>query len=910
MPSPTSEVPLLTFEDSIRSLYHKVGVKSSSSNIVNDDAVPILELDQNVIHILDILSIPHQNSSSAPFSSTIVTRNPKIISRNSAIEAVLNYYVHFAHSLVPLELDKLKQSISRCTYPFLVFQQILALMEMEFSLTVIQSKTVSVENTQSKFLSVQKMILLKELLEEFLSTNDKHIRYGLNRILRDLYTMCSTQSGLDLKILEQFVSLALALPDKLEKYFRTTLEAIVEFSRKEYFQALVHAIRMNALESSEQSGTSNESFMNMISVLVSRLIILGHSKDLVLEWCLDAHIERKWRLLMECMQEDAADVMLPCVLHVSDEFSGLDSAVKMLFECHPSAFRYGWFSVIYKGEILSDSSLQILVESLFHYTTARPAHASVSIEGFLKACKVWSDESHLRMTNIEMHRQITGFILLCMKISKSSNNLFVSQNTSMRSSQTYDPSSICLKCMLSGIQSHLLLSDERSRSFGMYVAEKFATWWSDFDSESLSFEISTDPRDSYLLHLVRPLPSLQNNELLSSQLEIMQIEEKSAEANSETDSLEPFDMSDEEIWSEKAESVSGSVKSELDISPDQNQLRKLISSVHSLPRLLHLLQRFGNADEELISSHGALLAALANIQSAAMPFHKAPGIEDYCPALVKTIMRLDCTRFPQRLEKQVGEYRKSTLIRLSELQPGPVGLMLIRLYVYREQSTLESRSEALTILAAAARGSSGQLTNRAHVEKDTQSDASSVVKLSDVTKESCGRVTKRLNRSLALQKEQQELVVGAGSPEENRFAPVAGVLFSSLLSGLMNASTSSNLYTRDAAILGQIVATMAVFVSTAGMLCLEFRTLLEQLLSICLSLKSHTDPMIRRSVAIAFGSIAEVIPTELLTLDHFESGGASALEWLDHACQNDPDEFVRKFALASAFQWSKKFSGI
>jgi len=268
------------------------------------------------------------------------------------------------------------------------------------------------------------------------------------------------------------------------------------------------------------------------------------------------------------------------------------------------------------------------------------------------------------------------------------------------------------------------------------------------------------------------------------------------------------------------------------------------------------------------------------LNSFAVSAKPYPGLIEYAPELVRSMMSLDEHKFPDELSDAITLSKSTSLVNVAALDPLPTCSILIEDFVYGQNAALSTRARALTILAACARKSCGRFESPVEQPQPEQDSAS----------EKLGINTKTLARSLDNLKMQQAKVL-----TKNRFAPVASDIFSKLIHGLGRSHSSLNLADRDAQTLSQVMATLAVFISCAGPHSMDTRSLCVELLELSNAFRLHSNAIVRRASLICLSTISEALQQNDLISEFAKPSGAddSLMTWLSQSAESDPDDVCR-----------------
>mmetsp|Transcript_4230 Transcript_4230/g.12737 ORF Transcript_4230/g.12737 Transcript_4230/m.12737 type:complete len:784 (+) Transcript_4230:191-2542(+) len=292
------------------------------------------------------------------------------------------------------------------------------------------------------------------------------------------------------------------------------------------------------------------------------------------------------------------------------------------------------------------------------------------------------------------------------------------------------------------------------------------------------------------------------------------------ESGSDTDSLEAYDMSD-------------------DVNSGEN-LRKEIHSTSSALRLLNFIRASNRGDDDASNKPQLLSEALDSLLSTVRA--RVPGAVYYAKELTRTVLAVQPAKYPPDDASLLQEKRAACLDELVAADVKNVGLELVQNVVYRSGAVLSTRSEALRLLATGARRTCGrfeQAVQGGHVE------AQSARRANGPPSKPAGRVIRRSERSLRAKEVETKLV-------RNLFAPAAWALYRALawplaslcsrqdgetfgLGALDIRSLPLQLDERDTSLLGQIIATLSVFVSCAGPQCLQRDDMAEDVVKVALS---------------------------------------------------------------------------
>lgn len=315
---------------------------------------------------------------------------------------------------------------------------------------------------------------------------------------------------------------------------------------------------------------------------------------------------------------------------------------------------------------------------------------------------------------------------------------------------------------------------------------------------------------------------------------------------------------------------------------DEAALREKVSAPMSVARIVALLR-------EMNSSDGGAVTVMAETALAALRFvgdraERREGIDALRAGAVEICLeigRLEVERYPDDVVLELREARERALVNVMRLDIGECGCTVVQNVVCGSSADISRRIEALTIISTAVHQ---QTEDQHHAYKTTV-------------------VQKSLTR-------EPPLMEGLVS------------LFRLLVDGLCEGGGADFIVVegRDCRVWAQALVTLATVARCGGM-GNEGVWMRGELLDVVVNKVGciDGDPVVRRSVALALGSVIDSMSDselqdrlgdsiEIVALRHDDTAfiTTKCIDWLQTARENDADIGVRRFATIALRKWATR----
>jgi hypothetical protein len=735
-------------------------------------------------------------------------------------------------------------------------------------------------------------------------------------------------------------------------------------NQNEYYAVLSDAL-FKVADFVRADGSNKHQINTRRSVLVGKLVVLGYSKTLVDRWFTvvassDLPSTQSIHALADMVLAAPESAIMPLVGALASTTAG--PVPEVLATRHASSLAQRTLArVLSQSKTALDGaclrlpltrpllpsptiSLQRLISAIIH--------ARAGKQGLRAAGHMWAQASFAATADVGLQHQVTRVVLLYLRA------LFGDRRHKEEAGEGDLMPWMLL--LVTGVSVRLGSSQARVRRYGKLVAEALSRLddssktialgreplpkaekedtGNDSDLSELAMmakaesagDDQDDDEDEMVTHLSRSLGATDRSNKSQNAAVIARCNKLTVNRTDKQEwwcdeddwsSFEEYEMTSEEEDCGAAETTSddGDARDteERTVSRakllvragDYDAVKKHVAAPMSVGRVLSLLRRLNNGDEQLATEPDVVASTLRMLHArASSPSAASGALEAGAADLAHAVLCVEVRRFPTTYHADIGSARDGVLVALAVLNAAEVCGKLVGDVFCGGTADVARREEALRIVGDAARAiaAAGKTAGEKRNEKEH----------ANASENGAGTVVRRSSRSIA-ERARRLRADGKSASSPAALAAVdfaqttAPALFYVLANGVSSNLPSASfidLSTRDAPLLSHALAALALLLSLTSASCPSRCAMANDLLALCDASRGSTCVAVRRAVALGAGAAARAVGK--LEVGAVLEEGKELLAWCMRAAEGaDEDVYVRRFAANATAAWAHALRG-
>nr|CAB3266897.1 telomere length regulation protein TEL2 homolog [Phallusia mammillata] len=544
------------------------------------------------------------------------------------------------------------------------------------------------------------------------------------------------------------------------------------------------------------------------------------------------------------------------------------------------------FTIQHKLLLVKHFKSPNVVENIFSYLSALDDGESSEIvhETLQKLLEVWKSKTAIKQTSYEQHRHISTAILVCVRCLGRIDEKHMDS---------------LLQDLMTGMKNHLDSPDTQVRTLGMLVGQKVteALQLPVKDDAKLEFDYPKNKETETLMEVLKSVPE-PTEAFFTQQLQIYSdiksqfvkpTNQKTLTTFSATKAVfkeivavknlrfdDPPGGGNETDEPNEEEIQDSDDDDEFDAypMPKETPFSKIAKPMYIRDCMDGLINN--DSREKMEIYLGSLIQLIETDVTAT---------KEVAAELCKILLNIQ----NNYALDEFSDTRRNAMALLAAINPEPVAEYLTGEF-YSEHYSLQQRIDMLDVIVMAS-GRLSAISNRnlkseQHVPQIAESrpehDVSKALPWQQVVADRIESKTRRFGKARRPAPE-----VGP-----NRFGPVAGAFFYPLMAGYDKRVRTLDLLGTDTIVLGRLLYTLGtILYSCAGTTVSE--AMCASLLDFLTSLRSHTEPFVRRACVYCVSMVTASAPQ--LT-DRLGEAALEARAWLCGVISSDEDEQTRALA--------------